>query len=242
MIMVQSFAQLVSATVAVEETSVDVPGNVLLDAEAIHIASAVPKRRAEFATVRYCARRALARLGKPAFPILPGPGRAPQWPAGIVGSLTHCHGYRAAAVASIEDIVSLGIDVEAHEPLPKGVAPLVTVGDEPRMLDELQRTLPTLCWDRLLFSAKESIYKAWFSMTHRWLDFTECQVTLDPETGRFSGRLLVPGPVVGGRPLRYFHGRWSVSGSHIRTAVQVQANRVDQPRKILLNEGIEHAQ
>lgn len=173
--------------------------------------------------MRHCARQALARLGKPAAPILPGHRRAPQWPAGIVGSLTHCYGYRAAAVASAQVIVALGIDAEFHEPLPEGVADLVTVGTEPLMLGELQQKFPALCWDKLLFSAKESIFKAWFPMAQDWLDFTECQVTLEPATGRFFGQLLVPGPLVNGRPLRYLEGRWSVGGGHICTAVQVQA-------------------
>lgn len=221
MIKAQGFAPLVSETVAVEETTGDVPASVLLEAEAAHIASAAPIRRAEFATVRHCARQALARLGKPTGPILPGRGRAPQWPTGTVGSLTHCHGYRAAAVASTQDIVALGIDVESHAPLPDGVASLVTVAMEPLMLETLQQNFPALCWDKLLFSAKESIFKAWFPMMQGWLDFTECQVTIEPETGRFSGQLLVPGPVVNGRSLRRFEGRWSVSDHHICTVVQV---------------------
>src|SRR5262249_33599292 len=58
-------------------------------------------------------------------------------------------------------------------------------------------------WDRLLFSAKESVYKAWFPLARRWLGFEEADVTLDP-AGRFTARLLVPGPVSG------FTGRWTV--------------------------------
>lgn len=76
------------------------------------------RRQREFATARSCARTALARLGVPPVPVLASPRGAPRWPAGVVGSITHCDGYRAAAVAYTRDVVSLGIDAEPDEPLP----------------------------------------------------------------------------------------------------------------------------
>ena len=62
------------------------------------IARSVPKRRNEFVTVRHCARVAMEQLGVPPSPILKGEKGEPQWPRGVVGSLTHCEGYRAAVV------------------------------------------------------------------------------------------------------------------------------------------------
>ena len=67
---------------------------------------------------------------------------------------------------------------------------------------------PGTCWDRLLFSAKESVYKAWFPLTRRWLGFEEADITIDPADGTFTARLLVPAPVAGGSPLTGFTGRW----------------------------------
>ncbi|WP_159499327.1 4'-phosphopantetheinyl transferase superfamily protein [Microbacterium sp. 18062] len=216
---------LLPAAVEVEQTTVDVPDIALFPQELAAVAGAVPKRRAEFAAVRGCARRALGRLGHAPAPILPGPNREPQWPAGIVGSLTHCDGYRAAALARTRDILTLGIDAETHEPLPDGVAELVTVGDEPRLLARLGAAEPGIAWDRVLFSAKESIYKAWFPLARAWLDFTECELTIDP-AGTFAGQLLVSGPRVGDRVIDRFAGRWTIHGRHILTAVWEPATRV----------------
>jgi hypothetical protein len=63
------------------------------------MASAVPRRRAEFAAGRACARAALRRLGINGWPLLVGSKREPLWPAGVVGSITHTDGLVAAAVS-----------------------------------------------------------------------------------------------------------------------------------------------
>jgi 4'-phosphopantetheinyl transferase EntD len=85
--------------VACAESFVDPPEAVLFPEEEAVIARAVPKRRQEFTTARHCARTALATLGAPPAPILPGEMGAPTWPPGYVGTMTHCAGYRAAAIA-----------------------------------------------------------------------------------------------------------------------------------------------
>ena len=85
------------------------------------IAKSVAKRRNEFITVRYCARQALGELGVPPVPILKGDKGEPCWPDGVVGSLTHCTGFRGAAVGRHGAVRSVGIDAEPHDVLPKGV-------------------------------------------------------------------------------------------------------------------------
>jgi len=162
------------------------------------VSRAVEERRREFATVRTLARSCLARLGEPPAPLLPDAHRAPVWPAGFVGSMTHCDGYRAAAVACAADLASVGIDAEPHEALPDGLLDFVSIPAERGPLAELAMRRPDVAWDRLLFSAKESVFKAWFPLTRRWLDFTECAVEFDPEAGTFRGRLLVPGNLLNG--------------------------------------------
>jgi enterobactin synthetase component D / holo-[acyl-carrier protein] synthase len=52
-------------------------------------------------------------------PILPGPAGEPGWPPGVTGSITHCPGYRACAVARTEDLAAIGIDAEPDEELPR---------------------------------------------------------------------------------------------------------------------------
>lgn len=215
---------LLPARVVAEEAFRDPDDVLLYPAEEAVIARAVAKRRSEFATVRHCARKALSRLGAPVEPILPGARGAPQWPAGVVGSMTHCAGYRAAAVAWVNDVATLGVDAEPNEPLPDGVLDIVALDEERHELAQLARDHPAVCWDRLLFSVKESVYKAWFPCTGRWLDFTEAVVTIDPAAGTFAARLLVPGPVLAGSRLTGFIGRWTVCDRLLATAVAVPAD------------------
>ncbi|MGW7238300.1 4'-phosphopantetheinyl transferase family protein [Streptomyces sp. NPDC054804] len=194
--------------------------------EAALVARAVPKRRREFSAVRACARRAMEKLGVPPQPVLSGERGAPRWPDGLVGSMTHCEGYWAAALARATDLASLGIDAEPHAPLPEGVAESVLLPSEQERLRRLVAERPGVHWDRLLFSVKESVYKAWFPLTGKWLDFMEADIELLPEPGErphgtLYARLLVPGPQVGGQRLQAFEGRWSVGHGMLTSAVIV---------------------
>ena len=161
---------MVPSGVAVAEAFADPPHAELYPEEEALLGRAVKKRRLEFATARRCAREALATLGLPPSPILPGPRGAPCWPAGVVGSITHCAGYRAAALARVRDMAAIGVDAEPDEPLPEGVREAIARPEELAMLTTLSAAEPGVSWDKLLFSAKESVYKTWFPLTHRWLD------------------------------------------------------------------------
>ena len=172
--------QLLPAGVVSVEAFEDVPGEPVFPGEEDLVANAVEGRRREFVTARRCAREALAKLGHAPAPIRSGPKREPQWPAGLVGSITHTAGFRAAAVASKSVIASVGIDTEQNDPLPEGVEELITVPGEPEMLVALARAFPMTQWGRLLFSAKESIYKAWYPLSGRSLGFEEARLMIDP--------------------------------------------------------------
>lgn len=216
--------ELLPPPVAAVEAFEDVLGIVLFPEEEAVVAKAVAKRRREFMTARACARAALGKLGRPAVPIVPGPRGAPQWPSGIVGSITHCAGYRASAVARSEDILAIGLDAEPDGKLPDGVLEVVATPDERKALSRLgsgSATPRQPHWDRLLFSAKESVYKAWFPLTRRWLDFEEAVITLSPADGTFTARLLVAGQLPDGRPLTGFTGRWLARGGLVLTAIVV---------------------
>ena len=214
-------ADLVPPGVVVEEAFGDPSGVTLFPEEEAVIAKAVEKRRREFTTARACARAALARIGVPPAPIVPGPRGAPRWPSGVVGSITHCEGYRACAVARDRDIVTIGLDAEPHDRLPDGVLEAVTSTAERIRLAELTAAQPALYWDRILFCVKESVYKAWFPLTGRWLGFEDAAVDFDPACQSFTARLLVPGPVVNGRVLTGFEGRWRVGDGLIATAIVI---------------------
>jgi 4'-phosphopantetheinyl transferase EntD len=214
-------AEILSAQVAAVEAFGDVLDIVLFPEEEAALGGAVDKRRREFTTARACARSALAMIGLPPAPIVPGIRGAPQWPPGIVGSITHCTGYRASAVARVQDVLTLGLDAEPDDRLPEGVLDTIATADERARLCALASAAPGPSWDRLLFSAKESVYKAWFPLTSRWLGFEEAAITINPADGTFTARLLVPGPVLDGRPLTGFTGRWLARDGLVLTVIAV---------------------
>lgn len=112
------------------------------------------------------------------------------------------------------------MDAEPHAPLPDGVFDAIALPAEQARAAALAAAHPGICWDRLLFSAKESVYKAWFPVTGRWLDFAEADIVLDP-AGTFAARLLVPGPVIGGVRMTAFHGRFLVDRGLVLTAIVI---------------------
>ncbi len=210
-----------AVTVVSTREEIDAP---LFPEEGEIVARAVEKRRREFTTARACARRALAELGVAATAIPSGPRGEPQWPRGIVGSITHCDGYRACAVAAGGEFAVLGVDAEVDAPLPPGVLREIALPEERELLAAMARREPGPSWDRLLFSAKECVYKAWFPLAGRWLGFEDARVTIDLLQRRFSARLLVPGPIVAGREVRGFSGRWTVGEGIVAAAIALPAN------------------
>ncbi|MFB6673502.1 4'-phosphopantetheinyl transferase [Streptomyces sp. NPDC056390] len=202
-------------------------GAVLFPEERAYVAGAAATRRREFGEVRHCARRALGALGIRPLPLVPGADRAPRWPDGVVGSMTHCPGYRAAAVASRTRLLSLGIDAEPHEPLPEGVLGLVADPVERAALARLARTHPRVHWDTLLFSAKESVFKAWFPLMGSWLDFTDARLHFHPRDAAFDVRVRVPAPPASPLPGQStitpcFKGSWRIARGILATSVTVQ--------------------
>jgi 4'-phosphopantetheinyl transferase EntD len=183
----------------------------LFDEEWAVVDNAVAARRAEFAAGRVCARRALAELGVPPTPILSGPAREPLWPDGVVGSITHCAGYRGAAVARSIDVATIGIDAEPHEPLPDGLIDVVGLAEERSQLAALSAARSGTRWDRLLFCAKESVYKAWFPLTGRWLEFEDAVITFATDESSFTARILIDGSG--------FTGSWCVARGLVVAAI-----------------------
>ena len=157
--------------------------------ETAAIRRAVVQRRREFTTARACARMALVRLGLPPGPIPPGPAGEPCWPVGVVGSITHCEGYRAAAVARVREVGALAIDAEPNRPLPSGVFAAIAAPEERMRLRRCREGRATVCWDRLLFSAKEAVFKLWFPLTGNKLGFEDASVEFDLAAGTFHARL-----------------------------------------------------
>jgi 4'-phosphopantetheinyl transferase EntD len=195
----------------------------LFPEEEAALGNAVEVRRLEFVTARACARDALSRLGLPAQPIPVGARGEPLWPAGIVGSITHCTGYRACAVAPASELLTIGVDAEVDDPLPAGLIGDIALPEEQGWVEAAAATDPGVSWDRLLFSIKESIYKAWFPLTRSWLGFEDASVAIDRARGTFSASLLVPGSTLGGHKLDGFSGRWIAAERLLLSAIAVPA-------------------
>jgi 4'-phosphopantetheinyl transferase EntD len=198
---------------ACSEMFSDAPEDAMLTAEAAIVAAAAAERRREFATVRHCARQALGKLGLPAAPILPDAEGVPQWPTGVVGSMTHCRGYRAAAVARASDARGLGIDAEPDSPLPEMVRDLVLHGEERTQLAFLAAWRDTN-WDGIFFCAKEAVLKAWYPVTRIWLDFADVSVTL--HSNNTFQAFVHASPPTG--ITRVFSGRWRAGDGLIAAA------------------------
>jgi 4'-phosphopantetheinyl transferase EntD len=196
----------------------------LFPEEELVLGRAVEKRRREFTTARACARVALEKLGFPPGSIPTGERGEPCWPREVVGSITHCEGYRACAVARSSEIATVGIDAEPNAALPQGLLADIARPEELPALRRLEVERPQVHWDRLLFSAKESVYKAWFPLARRWLGFEDAVLTIDPHAGTFTARLLVPGPALSNGPLCGFEGKWTACDGIVATAIAVSAD------------------
>ena len=153
---------------------------------------AVPRRRAEFAAGRTCARRALAALGVHQRAIPSGTNRLPQWPDGYIGSITHTETVCAAAVGRYTDgFIAVGIDLEPAVPLPAEVVDAVCLPAELAWLEMeggCERHQGELA--RAIFSAKECAFKCQYPLSHTLIGFHDLAVALDLRAGIFRARFV----------------------------------------------------
>jgi enterobactin synthetase component D len=182
---------------------------------------ATSKRRIQFLAGQYCARASIEALtgsGAAEAPQRDADG-CPVWPRGLVGSISHTTGFATAAVASTREARGLGVDAE---PVMSGeaaaeVARLVALDDETRLV-RLAAGITAVEALTLVFSAKESLFKALYPPTRRHFDYLDCEIVrLDPEARRFAVRLRMPlDAVFGGSN---FGGRYELIGGEVRTGV-----------------------
>lgn len=147
----------------------------------------VAKRQSEYLAGRLCAREALRRLTGVAGVPAVGADRAPQWPAGVVGSITHGDGWAAALVADASRWRAIGLDVEHLLPSERALrlqGEILTPAELEclRGLDDEARALRI----SLTFSLKESLFKALYPPTLTHFYFHDAELL---DCGHDSARL-----------------------------------------------------
>ncbi|MBL9047635.1 MAG: 4'-phosphopantetheinyl transferase superfamily protein [Tabrizicola sp.] len=159
-----ALALLFPTDVAVSVVEIGTAGLALFPEEQASLPAAVPARLVEFAAGRQAARRAMAALGHDVVPVPMGRDRAPIWPPGLSGSISHAGGIAAAVLRSGPP---LGLDLEADEPLDSDLWPIICSEPELGAHPVTDRGLAV----RRVFAAKEAVYKAQFPLTGQVIGF-----------------------------------------------------------------------
>jgi 4'-phosphopantetheinyl transferase EntD len=146
--------------------------NALREAEEASLSSRIADARRASGAARIVARELLARLGFPDAAVIKGDGGAPTWPHGVVGSLGHDDEVAVAAVALQRDFPGIGIDVEPAHALPADMLELVATANERAAIGR------DLLKARLLFAAKEAVYKAVYPLDRTFLEFQDIEADL----------------------------------------------------------------
>ena len=166
--------------------------NYTLHPEEVRILSprACGRKRVEFALGRAAAHFALKQIGfENPPPVLRGQKGEPIWPDGIAGSITHCHPWSVAVAVKSSNRFAIGVDLETMEGIQRTDISDLICGEA-----ELDWVRGGDFQERLtmIFSAKEAIYKAFYPLCRRYIDFKEVELTWFPEQYRFQGEFLAP--------------------------------------------------
>lgn len=183
--------------------------NMLLPEEASATANFSKKRLDEFTLGRVCAREVLATMGYAGFPVRVGDARQPVWPENLVGSISHTGDIAICAIARAQDIVGIGIDIELISPDSFDLLGIVASAKEHATLSPSLKHSSYMA--KLLFSAKESVFKCQFPLTGKWLEFKDVTLTLDHESRQFETEIEVPGRTLG------ISGTWDMTAQYILT-------------------------
>jgi 4'-phosphopantetheinyl transferase EntD len=162
------------------QTRDQIPATTLLPEEQHFLARAVPKRVHEFAAGRACARAALAQLGYQGVALPMGADRAPKWPPGTTGSITHTDGFCAAVAATTATIRALGLDAEPADSVKAHLWRHICSPEELARLQSQDAPAATAA-ATLIFSAKEAFYKCQHFLTGQWLGFSDLSISIETD-------------------------------------------------------------
>lgn len=145
---------------------------------------ACEKRRMEFTSGRGAARFALKQVGfENPPPVLHGEKREPLWPAGVAGSITHCYPWSVALVARSSNHLAVGIDLESVARIQDtDISDLVCRDTELHWVRAGYDSRERLA---MIFAAKEAVYKAFYPVCRRYIDFKEVELSWVPGQYRF---------------------------------------------------------
>lgn len=152
---------------------------------------AVAKRQNEFAAGRAAAHQAMRNLGLAPAPVPVGDDRAPVWPAGLTGSISHTRSCAMAVLAQADRVQALGLDVEEDLPLEDKLLPAICTAREQAWLsrqDEPGRMA------KVIFSAKEAAYKCQYTLSRAYYGFDGMEVEFDLAAGAYRAIFTAPRP------------------------------------------------
>lgn len=188
--------------------------------EAPAMAHALPKRRREFAAGRQAARLAMTGLGLQEQAVPSRLDRAPHWPKGLTGSISHDASSCVAVVGELAHFRAVGVDVEPDAPLHDDLTAEICLPQERAWLAEVPATRRALM-ARRLFCAKEAVYKAQYPLTETLFGFDAIQVTLNVLATGFTARFMYTvGDVPEGTVLS---GQCGTGGGHVLSMVTLGA-------------------
>lgn len=179
------------------------------------------KRRDEFSLGRYCSRRALSKFKLESEPILRNPDtREPCWPESVRGSITHSEGHAAAAVGLDKDISGVGIDMESlSRSINFSIRRHICVETERKYLESLSPEQANRDL-RIIFSAKESIFKCLFPISRTYLYFQDATVTINEKNSGFS--FILSKACAGVTPAGFQHsGKYSIEENLLLTSIYI---------------------
>jgi 4'-phosphopantetheinyl transferase EntD len=186
---------------------------VLSPAELALVDGSAGKRKTDFSTGRFCAKKALEQLGIGHSQILRDSGKQPIWPAGIVGSISHSSLLTGAIVGKNSDIVSVGLDIETIGGVELNMWDILFLESEQQFLNLLNNEDRNL-YPTLLFSLKECFYKFQYPLTRQFLEFNEVEFNMMNE--QISMKVIKAGYEMGFN-LEKLQFHWTVADQQLIT-------------------------
>lgn len=210
---------LFSDRVAMAWTDPRAPMPRLMGDEVLSVEQVAPARAREFGAGRAAARAAMEMLGQCPRPVLQGEDRAPVWPPGLTGSITHSARDCLAVVTDDPDIRALGLDLEPASALDAALWPVICTPSE---IDWLASLGPSQRghFAKLIFSAKEAVYKAQYVLSRTLLEFHDVTLSINLASNTFDAHFNTG--IAGIDRGDQIEGRFALLSDSLLTAVELR--------------------